>query len=164
MIDTEPLGALTTPTVVTAPVLSITTLPPMLLMPVMVSAPVLVSATLPLPLLVAAKLPTRLPASLRVVPVCDWVLSAVARIGPLWVMAPAGALRLRLGTVKAGRFRLPLAWVILAPALLPKLNVPPVWLKLEFTVRLFPIFRLPPATLSPAAVSDARLVSPAAAS
>ena len=163
-MDTAPAGALIAPVVVTAPVLSTVILPPLLLMAAMASALLLVRAMLPLPELAALKLAILLPASVSAVPVCDWVLRVVAMIAPVWVIAPVGAAKLSVASVAPGMARLPLAWVMLALAPAPKASVPPLRLKPEFTVRLLAIFNVPPAMASPAAVSDARLVLPAAAS
>src|SRR5450759_2762311 len=104
------------------------------------------------PAVMSTRLETWLAGLLSVVAPCDWVFSVRAASRPLCVIAPAGALRLKLATVIFGRFRLPLAWVMLAlepPAKSP--SVPPLWLKLELTVRPFAMFKVPPAMFSPAA-------------
>ena len=114
--------------------------------------------------LMSTRLVIWLAGSVSVVAPCDWVFSVKAASGPLCVIAPAGALRLRLATWIAGRFRLPLAWVMLALAPPPKFSVPPVWLKLELTVRLFAMFKRAAGDAQPGGGQRCRFVVPAAAS
>src|ERR1039457_3840085 len=72
------------------------------------------------PAVISTRLVTWLSGLVNVVAPCDWVFSVRAAIRPLCVMAPAGALRLRLATVICGRVRLPPGWGVLGLETPPK--------------------------------------------
>ena len=130
-----PPGPVIVPMLVMPSVLVTVTVPvPDWLMPDIVSgAAVFVSSMLPLPLLLAAKLPIWLPTSLSVLPPTVWLEREGVTIGPVWVIAPAWVVRLMLDAVILAIFRLPESCLRVAVPFSE--IVPPLWLKLLDALR-----------------------------